>query len=70
MFQFITPFLLFVSWLLSLLVSLSVPIFHTIFLWDLKIHDTSSVLGVASTNVTADVKFGLWGYCVSQVEGR
>ena len=70
MFQFFTPFLLFVSWLLSLLVSISVPILHTIFLWDVKIHDSSSVLGITRINVTGDIKFGLWGYCVSQIKGR
>ncbi|KAF8577261.1 hypothetical protein K439DRAFT_1622244 [Ramaria rubella] len=69
MFHFITSFLLFVSWLLSLLVSLSVPIIHTIFLWDLKIQDSSSVFGVTTTDVTGDIKFGLWGYCVSQIKG-
>ncbi|KAF8498343.1 pali-domain-containing protein [Gautieria morchelliformis] len=62
MFHFLTPFLLLVSWLLSLLISLSVPIFQTIFLWDLKLHSSTSV---TSANVTGDVKFGLWGYCVS-----
>jgi hypothetical protein len=70
MFHFLTPFLLFVSWLLSLLVSLSVPIIQTIFLWDLKLHSSTGVLGITSANVTGDVKFGLWGYCVGQTKGR
>jgi len=69
MFRFVTPFLLFVSWLLSLLVSLSVPITHTIYLWDLKIHDSTSILHITSADVTGDVKFGLWGYCISQIKG-
>jgi hypothetical protein len=70
MFRFFTPFLLFVSWLLSLLVSVSVPLLHTIYLWDLKIQDSSGVLGITSVNVTGDIKFGLWGYCVSRIKGR
>jgi len=69
MLQFITPFILFVSWLLSLLVSLSVPIIHSIFLWDLKLHASADVLDFASADVAGDIKFGLWGYCVSQIKG-
>jgi len=69
MLLFLTPVLLFVSWLLSLLVSLSVPIIHTIYLWDIKLHASDSVLGITSADVTGDIRFGLWGYCISSFKG-
>ena len=70
MFLFFTPIVLFVSWLLSLLVSVSVPLLHTIFLWDIRIHSSSGIFGFTTTNVAGNIKFGLWGYCVSQIQGR
>lgn len=59
----LTPFLLFVSFLLFLLVSLSVPIIHSIYLFTITSHFKE--LGVS---VTGNARIGVWGYCVSEVD--
>jgi len=61
---FIVPFLVFAAFLLLLLVSLSVPIIKTI--WVLNIV-ASLQTGLANTGISGGVKFGLWGYCVSDI---
>lgn len=58
----ITPFFLFVAFLLLLLVSLSLPIIKSIFLFRLTANDTASFLH-ASASASGEVRFGVWGYC-------
>jgi hypothetical protein len=60
MISAIAPFLLFVAFLLLLLVSLSVPIIKSIWLFSLTA-DVSSSLFKASASAT--LHFGVWGYC-------
>jgi len=59
----ITPSLLFVAFLLLLLVTLSVPIIKTIYLFNLSAN-VSTVLESAS----GSVKFGVFGYCTSGID--
>jgi len=61
----VTPVLLFVAFLLLLLVSLSVPITKTIYLFQL-IANVSS--GLLKSGASGSVKFGVWGYCFSGVD--
>ncbi|CAK5277452.1 unnamed protein product [Mycena citricolor] len=61
-FGFFTPFLLFVAFLLLLLVTLSVPIIKTIFLWRLSVGASS---GLLNSSVADSVTFGVWGYCTT-----
>ena len=61
----VTPVLLFVAFLLLLLVSLSVPITKTIYLFELLANVSS---GILKSGVTGNVKFGVWGYCFSGVD--
>jgi len=61
----VTPVLLFVAFLLLLLVSLSVPIAKTIYLFQL-IANVSS--GLLKSGASGSVKFGVWGYCFSGVD--
>lgn len=65
MFVFATPALVFVAFLLLLLVSLSVPITKSIYLFRLAANvSVSFVQAAASTTV----KFGVWGYCSSGLD--
>ncbi|KAJ3476496.1 hypothetical protein NLI96_g11118 [Meripilus lineatus] len=65
----VTPFLpsilAFVAFLLLLLVSLSVPIIKSIFLFTLFASISSSFL---DSGVNGSVRFGVWGYCVSAID--
>lgn len=65
MFLFIAPALAFLAFLLLLLVTLSVPITHTIYLFKLTA-DIS--INVVDTSVRTVVKFGVWGYCTSGLD--
>jgi len=60
----LTPVLLFVAFLLLLLVSVSVPITKTIYLFKL-IANVSS--GLLKSGASGSAKFGFWGYCFSGV---
>lgn len=62
----ITPFFLFVAFLLLLLVSFSLPIIKSIFLFRLTANDTASFLH-ASASASGEVRFGVWGYCTSAI---
>ncbi|KAH8117346.1 pali-domain-containing protein [Phellopilus nigrolimitatus] len=65
----LTPLLFFVAFLLLLLVSLSVPIIKSIDL--LKLTATlSEGFSVVSIDASGNVKFGVWGYCISSVEAE
>ncbi|KAJ3742201.1 pali-domain-containing protein [Lentinula detonsa] len=55
--------LLFIAFLLLLLVTLSVPIIKTIYLFTLTASVSSSLESASSS-----VKFGVWGYCISGVD--
>lgn len=59
----LTPFVLFASWVLLLLVTLSAPIIEPIYLFRLAAESGSS-LGSAS----GAVQFGVFGYCVTDVQ--
>jgi hypothetical protein len=65
MFARVTPFLLFSAFLLLLLVTLSAPIIDAIYLFRLTLDADSSIPG---TSAAAAVQFGVFGYCVSDVE--
>jgi hypothetical protein len=60
MIALIAPILLFISFLILLLVSLSLPIIKTIYLFRLTADVTESVTGA---NARGDATFGVWGYC-------
>ncbi|KAI0673087.1 pali-domain-containing protein [Trametes maxima] len=60
----ITPLLLFVAFLLLLLVSLSLPIVKSIFLFRLAANSSASFLG---SSATGQARFGVWGYCTSAI---
>ncbi|ESK96860.1 hypothetical protein Moror_6438 [Moniliophthora roreri MCA 2997] len=64
-FLFITPALTFIAFLLLLLVSLSVPIIKSIYLFSLTTNVSSSLFNSAAYGA---VKFGVWGYCISSVD--
>ena len=61
----ITPALVFVAFLLLLLISLSVPVIKTIYLFTLTTNVSSSLF---NSGAAAAVKFGVWGYCISSVD--
>lgn len=63
MYPFLYPLALLVCLLFSLLVCLSVPISHALYLWKLDIDAE-----ILDTGVTGDIKFGLWGYCANITE--
>lgn len=65
MFAIFTPLLLFIAFILLLLVSLSIPIIKTIYLFSLSAHVSSSLL---HSGVSAGVKFGVWGYCTENTD--
>ena len=54
--------LFFVAFLLLLLVSLSVPITKSLYLFQLTADASSSLL---DSHASASVRFGVWGYCAS-----
>ena len=64
-FALATPLLVFVAFLLLLLVTLSAPIIHSIYLFLLSA-DVSVSLIQASARTA--VKFGVWGYCTSGLD--
>lgn len=61
----VTPLLLFIATLLLLLVSLSVPIAKTIYLFKVTANVSS---GLLKSGANGTVKFGVWGYCVSSID--
>lgn len=56
----IAPFLLFVAFILLLLVTLSVPIIKTIWLFTLSADVSTSLF---KSSASAVIHFGMWGYC-------
>lgn len=67
LYSIIIPFLLFVSFLLVLLVSLSVPIIHSIDLFFINGYAGVSFLNTG-VSLTGKVFFGVWGYCIAPVD--
>ncbi|QRW00753.1 SUR7/Pali family protein [Ceratobasidium sp. AG-Ba] len=63
---FLVPFLVFAGFLLLLLVSLSIPIIHTISILNIAANVRA---GFTNTSLSGGIKFGLWGYCVSDITG-
>jgi len=61
----LTPVLLFIAFLLLLLVTLSVPIIKTIFLFRLTAAGSS---GLLDSSASSSVVFGVWGYCTSGID--
>jgi len=61
----VTPFLIFTAFLLLLLVSLSVPIIKSIYLFNLSVNASSSLL---DSSATGSARFGVWGYCLSSLD--
>jgi len=64
LFAALTPFWIFSAFLLLLLVSLSVPIIKTIYIFKLVADITVSVL---SSSASATAVFGVWGYCTDGI---
>jgi hypothetical protein len=60
----LTLILLSVAFLLLLLISLSVPIIKSIYLFKLVAH----VSGILNSSVNGNVKYGVWGYCISPID--
>ncbi|KAG7092349.1 hypothetical protein E1B28_008709 [Marasmius oreades] len=60
----LTPALLFIAFLLLLLISLSVPIIKTIYLFRLATSATSDLL---RSGASGAVDFGVWGYCADAI---
>ncbi|RPD66282.1 hypothetical protein L226DRAFT_519726 [Lentinus tigrinus ALCF2SS1-7] len=58
----LSSLLLFVSFLLLFLVSLSIPIIKSIYLFQLSVDERSSTL---HSSASASARFGVWGYCSS-----
>ncbi|KAF8163212.1 actin cortical patch SUR7/pH-response regulator pali [Crassisporium funariophilum] len=58
----LAPLLVFAAFVLLLLVSLSTPIIHVIYLFRL----TANV-GSSTSGANGSVNFGVWGYCVSTI---
>ena len=69
MISFITPLLLLAAFVLLLLVSLSVPIIKSIDLLKLSA-SVSENIGPASANIVGSVKYGVWGYCISDINAE
>lgn len=65
MFVFATPFLVFVAFLLLLLVTLSAPIIHTLYLFQLAANVSVNLIQASAHTA---VKFGVWGYCTSGLD--
>ena len=65
LFVFLTPFLAFSAFLLLLLVSLSAPLIHAVWLFRLA---ASASVKLVDASAYAAVRFGVWGYCVSAVD--
>src|SRR5271170_5813745 len=61
----LTSILLFIAWLILLLVSLSVPITKSVFLFRLIGSASTSFL---HSSASASATFGVWGYCVSSLD--
>ncbi|KDQ20068.1 hypothetical protein BOTBODRAFT_102054 [Botryobasidium botryosum FD-172 SS1] len=62
--RFIPPFFLFAAFLLSLLVSLSMPIIKAVYLFEI----TSQIDDAPITSVASSIRFGLWGWCAGAQE--
>lgn len=65
MLAIVTPVMLLITFLLLLLVSLSVPIVKTIYLFQITADVSSSILKPGASGA---VKFGVFGYCFSGVD--
>jgi len=66
MIDFIAPLLLFVAFILLLLVSVSLPIIKSVYLFGLAASVSVSEAGFTAAAV-GSVKFGNWGYCMSAI---
>lgn len=65
MLAIVTPVLLFIAFLLLLLVTLSVPIIKSIYLFKIIGHVSSSLL---NSGASGSVKSGVFGYCFSGID--
>ncbi|KAB5596468.1 hypothetical protein CTheo_105 [Ceratobasidium theobromae] len=61
---FFVPFLIFIAFFLLFLASLSIPIIKTVSVLNLSL---SLQAGLVRSGISGAVKFGLWGYCVSEI---
>jgi len=62
---FLVPFLVLAGFILLLLVSLSIPIIKTISVLNIAANVRA---GVTNTGISGGLKFGLWGYCMSDIK--
>jgi len=69
MFYLPVPLILFVSWLLLLLVTVSTPITNSIYLAQVNANiDIGGVFNVAQANTS--VRFGVYGWCASELKAE
>ncbi|EDR14795.1 uncharacterized protein LACBIDRAFT_322120 [Laccaria bicolor S238N-H82] len=61
----LSPLLIFIAFLLLLLVTLSAPFIHPIYLFRLSVHASSSLF---NAGVNASAQFGAFGYCLSAIQ--
>ena len=61
----LSPLLIFIAFLLLLIVSLSAPFIHPIYLFRLSAHASSSLF---DAGVNASAQFGVFGYCLSAIQ--
>jgi len=65
LFAALTPLLIFIAFLLLLLVSLSVPVIKSIYLFKLSVNASSSLF---NSSAAGSARFGVWGYCISSLD--
>ena len=64
-----TFFILLAAFVLLLFVSLSIPIIKSIYLLQLSANVKEGI-SIVSATVTAQVRFGVWGYCISPTDAK
>lgn len=65
----LTFFILLAAFVLLFFVSLSVPIIKSIYLLQLSANVKEGI-SIVSATVTAQVRFGVWGYCTSPIDAK
>lgn len=69
LFDALTAFLLLSGFVLLLLVSLSLPIITSIYLFSATATESIlTILGTSFVNATGGAKFGVWGYCLAPID--
>ena len=61
----LSPLLILIAFILLLLVTLSAPFIHPIYLFRLSVHASSSLF---EAGINASAQFGVFGYCLSAIQ--